>query len=574
MAGPSRYSTKIRAKRIALQYFTRLHPFRRWKLILSIAAPVLAALWIVVAATRGDQRLYLSGPVSTAHAMFESECRLCHGPTPVPGGPGTMPQASLAAAAAATPSGFLLKVTDASCTTCHAGPAHAARETFTPRCASCHVEHLGRAVLVQIADRHCVQCHDGLVTKDGTPSRFHPRIPTLARHPEFAVSVKDADTVTRVRLDEPAGLRDTAQMTLNHAKHLKANLKGVDDLQRAHGATALVKSADGAQVACTFCHQPDERGQYLRPIAYDRHCAACHPLDFDGRFPDAVVPHASPSIVRAFLRGTLSEAFDQCQAIPAGEAGMPIRDRCVELELAKAPSAPAAEGDRPRGLRRGGGAEAGAPPADEPRGGRLRGRAAEPEPAPEPAPDTPRGGRLRPREPEAEPPAAETPRGGRLRRGGDEEAGGAPRGRRGGGSETPAPAGWVASQVATLEPGLFKQRCAYCHTVEREADALPRIAPTAIPSRWLPHARFDHGAHRPLACGECHRAAASTETADVLLPSIATCRECHTPQAGAGTGCVQCHRYHDKSRERTPDGPFKIHQLLDRVGSGDPDRVR
>ena len=101
MAGPARHSTKIRAKRIALQYFRRMHPFRRWKLILSIAAPAVAALWVLVAATRDDQRIYLGGPVSTAHAMFENECRLCHGPGPAEGTP--VSQASLAAAAAAAP---------------------------------------------------------------------------------------------------------------------------------------------------------------------------------------------------------------------------------------------------------------------------------------------------------------------------------------------------------------------------------------------------------------------------------------------------------------------------------------
>jgi hypothetical protein len=57
MAPPPRYSTKVRAKRIALQYFQRLHPFRRWKLVLSIAAPALAALWVVVAAGRHHERL-------------------------------------------------------------------------------------------------------------------------------------------------------------------------------------------------------------------------------------------------------------------------------------------------------------------------------------------------------------------------------------------------------------------------------------------------------------------------------------------------------------------------------------
>ena len=559
MAGPSRDSTKIRAKRIALQYFKRPHPFRRWKLILSIAAPVLAAAWVLVAAGRGDERLYLGGPVSTAHAMFESECRLCHGPGRTPEGAGTpVIPVSLAAAAAAAPPSFFLGVGDAACTTCHAGPRHAAGETFTPRCASCHIEHLGRSVLVQIADRHCVQCHGRLETRDGKPPAFHRAIPTLAEHPEFAVNVKDADRVARVRLDTPAQLHDTAQLKLNHVKHLKVNLKGVEAIEKAFGPAALVKGKDGVQIACTFCHRPEEDGRYLQPIAYERHCAACHPLDFDGRFPDAVVPHDAPPIVHAFLRGTLTEAFEQCRAIPAGEAGKPVRDRCVELELAKAPPVPAAESDRPRGLRRSGGAETEAPPADEPRGGRLRGRAAEPEPVPAPVPDTPRGGRLRSRGSEDEaPPAGDTPRG-----------------RRGGGSEAAVPGGWAAAQLATIEPGVFKQRCEYCHTLEREGDALPQVAPPAILSRWLPHARFDHGAHRPVACAECHKAAASTETRDVLLPSIATCRECHTPRAGARTGCVECHRYHDKSQERSLDGPFKVHQLIDRVGSPNPDRVR
>jgi len=572
MAPPPRYSTKVRAKRIALQYFQRLHPFRRWKLVLSIAAPALAALWVVVAAGRNDERLYLGGPVSTAHAMFESECRLCHGPGLADGaGAG---QTSLATAAATAPAGFFLHVADRACSACHAGPAHHANETFTPRCASCHVEHLGRAVLVQIADRHCVQCHADLRTKDGTPPVFHRTVPVLGRHPEFAVSVREGDKTTRVRLDQAAELRDTAQMKLNHAKHLKVNLKGVEDLQKQHGATAIVPVKDGAQIACTFCHRPDERGQYMQPLAYDKHCMVCHPLDFDARFPDTTVPHTKPAVVHAFLRGTLSDAFEQCQAIPAGDPGKAVRERCVELELAKA--APGT--DAPRGMRRGSAAEVETPPADTPRGGRLQGRG-QPEAAPAPAPDTPRGGRLRGRGAEEEtPPPADTPRGGRLRERGAEEqapAADAPRGRRtGGDAPATAPASWVATQLATIEPGLFKQRCEYCHTLKREGDALPEVVSPAIPPRWLPHARFDHGAHRMIGCAECHKAAASTETKDVLMPSIATCRECHQPRVGARTGCVECHRYHDKTQERSPDGPFKVRQLLGKFGSRSPRQVR
>jgi predicted CXXCH cytochrome family protein len=562
MAGPQRYTTKVRAKRIALQYWARAHPFRRWKTILSVAAPLLGALWLLVAAARDDQRLYNGGPVSTAHAMFETECRLCHGPGPTLTPDTPAAHASLAAAAKAAPAGFFLPVTNAACKNCHAGPDHNA-QSDTPPCGSCHIEHVGKAVLVQIADQHCVQCHGDLKTKDGKPSAFHAKLPQLASHPEFAVDVPDEQRkIARLRLDAKPGPADPTEIKLNHVKHLKVNLKGIEDLQKRPGVTGVAKVKDGVQLGCVFCHTPDERGQYMQEISYEKHCAACHPLDFDGRFPDSLVPHGKPAVVRAFLRGTLAEAFEQCQSIPAGEAGKPTRDRCVELELAKAPPTPAAEGDQPRGMRRrGGGGEAeapAAPPADEPRGGRLRGRAAEPEPAP--APDTPRGGRLRGQAASEEPAATDAPRG---RRG------------RAAAEEAPAsPPSWVASQYGTIEPGVFKQRCEYCHTVKREGGGPADVVPPSVPARWLPHSRFDHGAHRPVACTECHAAAGSTETKDVLLPKIATCRECHHPGGGARSGCVECHRYHDKSQERDPNGPFKVQQLRMSVGGSGGDRLR
>jgi hypothetical protein len=545
-------STKIRAKRIGLTYFKESHPFRRWKFILSVVAPVVAGLWLLVVAVQGNQRVYNAGPVSTAHAMFEKDCKVCHGPGPAEGGP-------LVLASADGNRGYWLNVSDRACQTCHAGPRHNTEEAFTPRCATCHVEHFGRTQLGQIGDRHCTQCHADLKTKEGgRPPAFHKNIPSLSQHPEFAVTVREGQAEKRVRLDQKAELKDTAQVKLNHAKHLKVNLKGIEDLQKKPGVIGIAKVKDGAQLSCSFCHQPDERGQYLQPVSYPKHCADCHPLDFDGRFPDQVVPHDKPAIVHAYLRGTLSEAFDQCQAIPAGEAGKAVRARCVELELAKAPAEPAAEADRPRGGRRGAAAEE-APPADEPRGGRLRGRAAEPEPAPAPAPDAPRGARLRGQAQEEAPPAD------------------APRGRPGRGGEAapaPAPTSWVGTQVENTEPGLFKQRCEYCHTVTKSGSSVPDVALTAIPNRWLPHARFDHGVHRPMGCAECHKAATSTETKDVLLPTVATCRECHTPKVGARTDCVECHRYHDKSKERDPDGPFKIRELLSGTSASRTDRPK
>ena len=127
-AGDSRYSSKIRAKRIALEYFKQPHPFRRWRFILSVAVPAVAALWLLVYAVRGDQRIYNGGRVSTAHTMFEKDCVVCHGPGPAPAA--TMPTAAApatmlaAGVGGAAPRGYWARVTDNACQACHAGPRH------------------------------------------------------------------------------------------------------------------------------------------------------------------------------------------------------------------------------------------------------------------------------------------------------------------------------------------------------------------------------------------------------------------------------------------------------------------
>jgi predicted CXXCH cytochrome family protein len=77
-----------------------------------------------------------------------------------------------------------------------------------------------------------------------------------------------------------------------------------------------------------------------------------------------------------------------------------------------------------------------------------------------------------------------------------------------------------------------------------------------------------------VACTECHAAAASTETKDVLLPKVETCRDCHQVRVGARSGCVECHRYHDKTQERDPNGPFRVEQLRTSLGASGQDRLR
>lgn len=541
----NRYTTKIRAKRIELHYFTRLHPFRRWKLLLSIAAPAAAAAWLIAHAVQGDQGIYTSGPLSTAHAMFSAECSACHGPS-----------LRTAAIQDGTPvPGFFIKVSDRSCLACHDGPIHHAEQAFTATCATCHVEHQGHVVLAALGDVHCTQCHADLQTKTGTPSPFEPKIRDFATtHPEFAVTVRENDTIRRVRLDRTAELKDTAQVLLNHQKHLKAGLKGLAELKALGGARSIVEAQDGLQLSCTFCHELDASRVAMQPISYARHCGpACHPLDVDARLPEAVAPHDTPEIVHAYLRTLFIEAFERCQATSQDREGGRavadnVRQQCQDLELATAEA-----GDQPRGVRRPG--RSAEPEAtDRPRGGRL-GRGGEaPEAQEAVGADQPRGRRLQRSEP-AEEPASGRPRG--LRgRGEDAEARAAPE------AAGPSALEWASAQLPGAERIMFKQKCEFCHTMTRAPDGPPRVAPTAIPLRWLPHSVFDHGRHRAIACADCHKATVSTHTTDVLLPSVTVCRECHRVDGGARTRCVECHLYHDKSKERDMNGPFAVRQLV------------
>ncbi len=121
---------------------------------------------------------------------------------------------------------------------------------------------------------------------------------------------------------------------------------------------------------------------------------------------------------------------------------------------------------------------------------------------------------------------------------------------------------WVNDQLRQTERGLFDGPggCCHCHVKkdERPAADQPRKLPQYQPTnqrgqpgdRWLPGSVFDHDSHRMLACTDCHKDVRQSKTADdVNLPRIDTCRECHTPQVGVSTACVECHRYHLRDRE-------------------------
>jgi hypothetical protein len=125
---------------------------------------------------------------------------------------------------------------------------------------------------------------------------------------------------------------------------------------------------------------------------------------------------------------------------------------------------------------------------------------------------------------------------------------------------------WVQFRVEDAEWLLWAKTCKQCHVLNAAGGPLPQVAQSAIPSRWFKHAEFDHNAHRMMLCTACHAGAPdSHDTADVLLPGIQTCQQCHrdgdSSRETAEGRCFECHQYHDWSRARRTQGRFGIPEL-------------
>ena len=132
---------------------------------------------------------------------------------------------------------------------------------------------------------------------------------------------------------------------------------------------------------------------------------------------------------------------------------------------------------------------------------------------------------------------------------------------------TLTPAQWVAGRVAEDEQLLWRKTCKECHTLTFDGpEALPKVAPSNITSRYMPHANFDHSQHGLVDCVACHAAATdSQQSSDVLLPRIATCRACHhSGGEAAESRCFECHTYHDPAQRKPAHSNFSLAQVQGR----------
>ena len=110
------------------------------------------------------------------------------------------------------------------------------------------------------------------------------------------------------------------------------------------------------------------------------------------------------------------------------------------------------------------------------------------------------------------------------------------------------------AKATRVSEEMFEIRvCKTCHDVLKEdgdKGVKWTVAQVRPNNHWMPQARFDHKSHRQARCDDCHDVKNSKTSADVAMPAIAACRECHggaKPQEKKITSnCLMCHGFHVK----------------------------
>jgi hypothetical protein len=386
---------------------------------------------------------------------------------------------------------FSAKADNQACLSCHDGPIHHASQAATPDCASCHTEHRGRINIAAVSEKSCAECHADLHTS-AAPAHFFAHVRSFADgHPEFAV------------LRE--GRADHSTIKLNHSIHMKPIRQG--------------PTGPIVQLACSDCHRPAAaNASWTYALASYQPSKNSAAATYEANKPiPFTLAQPKPPTGREFMAAvTFANSCASCHLLSFDKRfseGVPHdKPEVIHVFLRKKFQDYAAAHSSELHTAR--------------------------------DPDRDLTGRPR-----------------------------APR------TQSFTSAQWVADRTSDAEQLLWRKTCLECHqlsfqrdgelphvepgaknaaqdkvepTVQSDHTPLPHVAPSNVTTRWMPHARFDHEAHRAFTCVSCHeKALNSVESSEVLLPGIKTCQTCHAPgPEHAESRCFECHTYHDWSKRK------------------------
>jgi hypothetical protein len=450
---------------------------RRGQVTRAVVVATIALLLIVLGGSwRGN--FINPGPISTAHSggKFASmhgtnsqSCAACH----KAGNSGA--SGLVSAAWHAQPGPFALTelaytkrgamtAIDVACQKCHTSHAlHQPNVVENVSCSYCHQEHRGGDPMAATTDVHCGICH-GDANAMLAASAKGTRLPNDAFHSSATRASNIFHTarprggftnvISRFSKDHPEfrlhtdKLRDPNTLKFNHALHLTS-----ETIQRL---------PSGQKLDCVSCHEPEAAGVYFQRIAFEKHCQACHSLQFDPETPGLTLPHGNSEFVSAFLHSLPKQYADF--AARSGVKGSAEQNEFARQKLQRLQARVVSGEDFEKRVFF----------------------------------STATSG------PEAR-------------------------------------VGSVNGVTHSLYPG-----CAYCHEVTASTSGLPEVEKPILYERWLPRAHFNHAKHSAVSCAQCHQAAASRDTADIILPAKTSCVTCHSTAGGVSGSCATCHSYHKK----------------------------
>jgi hypothetical protein len=397
------------------------------------------------------------------------------------------------------------KAADSACLACHDGPVHHADAVAAkvPHCAECHAEHRGGINLSAVSDQICAECHANLKTQTGVSATGPTYHETYIRSFEDGHPEFDA-------LQPPSGYpaRDPGLVKLNHAIHMNPIRRG--------------PNGPDVQLECRDCH----RLRADAGVIYSENSNSWVPRtnwtyagpgylstkpSYDDReaiSPVQFLPAYKPLTGREIMSPvTFAKACAGCHSLAFDKRfaeGVPHDKTGVvhDFLIAKFQQYIGAHPDETREMR-----------------GPNRDLTGKPLPA---------------------------------------------------SIRTLTAPQWVEEQTAQAEDLLWRKTCKQCHELRAPTtgSALPQVVPDYSKYRvlWMPKSKFDHDAHRGFRCLECHaKAMTSTESSDILLPGIATCKTCHAPgPEHAESRCFECHTYHDWAKRKEVKAGFTLPGLSGR----------